>query len=244
MRRWIAMTLAALALASGCSGADETAASEELVALATAADTLTYSVVYRFRVLGQLEPAVTTAMEIRQDPPTTYRRFATTTLGSSDERITNTQWFIQRPDGDFVCFSSGDDDVTCRASPVPPAGLFGYAPVDEVFAAARRTDGFASVERADERTVAGEQAQCFGTQSHPVEATPDDRTPAPRFQPEGYRYEVCYSADGILVYASQEIVIPEEAELPEERRRSVLEARSVSRSVDPSDLELPGSVTE
>ena len=242
MRR-IAIALAVFALAAGCFGGDDGAAGEELVALATASDQLTYSVAYGFSLSGPLAEAVTTAMEIRQAPPTTYRRFATTTLTDDDERITNTQWFIQRADGDYVCFSGGDDDVTCQSSPTPPAGLFGYAPVDEVFAAARRTDGFASVARADERTVAGEQARCFSTQAHPTEATPGP-TPEPRFHVTRYAYEICYTQDGILVYARQEIVVDEGAELSEERRQTVLEARSVSRTVDPADLELPGPVAD
>lgn len=240
MRR---LAIVLVALATACSGGDEGAAAEELMTLATASDQLTYSVVYGFSLSGPLAEAVTTAMEIRQAPPATYRRFATTTLSDDDERVTNTQWFIQRSDGDYVCFAAGDDDVTCQASPTPPAGLFGYAPVDEVFDAARRADGFASVERAGDRTVAGEQARCFATQAHPIEVTPGP-TPEPRFSVTRYGYEICYTPDGILVYAQQEIVLDEADELPEERRESVLEARSISRTVDPSDLELPGPVAD
>lgn len=241
MRR-LALLAAALATTVACSGGGPDAV-EELTTLATSSDQLTYSVVYGFTLSGPLAEAVTTAMEIRQDPPTTYRRFATTTLTADGERVTNTQWFVQRPDGDFVCFAAGEDEPTCQLSPTPPAGLFGYAPVDEVFAAARREDGFRSVERADTRTVAREEAACFAAEAHPLELTPAP-SPEPRFTPTRYGYEICYTSDGILVYARQEIVVDEGAELSEERRSSVLEARSISRTVSSSDLELPGPLSD
>ncbi len=241
MRRMLGILVGLAVLAGACTiGEEEGEASEELTEIATSADGMGYKATYRFGLSGELAPAVETVMEVVQQPPQSVRRIDAATLDADGERITVSQWLVDLDDGSFAC-ADYDDGVRCVPRPAP-TGVFGYAQVDEMLRAVRDPENFRAVERTDRVRIAGEEGTCFMAAPQPATPAPI-RSPQPRFIPTTYRFEFCYTTDGILLRARRRIV----GDVPDDllgRTEATLEATSVSREVGPEDLRLPGPVDE
>lgn len=241
MRRPLALFIGSILLAGACTlGNDERDAAEELTEIATSADGMGYKATYRFGISGELAPAVETVMEIVQEPPQSLRRIQATTLDADGGRVTVSQWLIDREEGSFACADYADG-VKCVSRPAP-TGVFGYAQVDEMLRAVRDPENFRAVERTDRVRIAGEEGTCFMAAPQPATPAPV-RSPQPRFTPTVYRFEFCYTPDGILLRARRRIV----GDVPEDlrgRTEATLEATAVSRSVGPEDLRMPGPVDD
>ncbi len=214
-------------------------AGDELSQLSSAATDSTYAAIYRFTVTGQLAGAVTTRMEIVQDPPVSLRKLDTTTQPETGEPITLTSWFVRNADGDFACTTYPDVGVKCLADPIA-SGTFGNAQLDAFFDTPQEEGAFSSVrETARPVRVQGEEGQCF-------EAVPstDASTTSPQATvvTERFRFELCYAEDGILLRGRRTNLA--DADGGGSATESLVELVSLSRVVEPRELRLPGQVVQ
>jgi hypothetical protein len=232
----------ALALASGgCIFGDEAGdASGELRELATQSLAATYRATYRFDVTGPLAPAVTTVLKIAQAPPRSVRQLRTTTPGADGKPVTVEQWQAQGPGGTYSCTRYDDIGVRCLKNPLLSA-TFGSVRVDEFFDLPRGEGAFTSVKHVGgSPRIAGIKAECFTGVPQPPTAPPV-RSPQPRFTPERFSFELCYTPDGVLLRGRKTITGPVPTNV-EGRRSMSVEALTVSSNVKPADTRLPGPV--
>ena len=257
MRALLAI-LAVVALAgAGCRGDGDTPADEAAVRLqeiATSADTLTYKASYLYEQRGSARTGVETKLEIVQRPPESLRKIQTTTAGPNDETYTETSWLISKlPDGPsegaepefFTCFA-GDFTTKgeVRCVEVAPPGMFNRRDVNEIFEFVREpAKSFSRVEAVDGEEIAGEDATCFQAMHEakmpPIPSPAAGASPA-LFNPSVFRFHLCYSSDGVLLRAIRRIAEPVPS--GQGTNEAVLEATSVSRSVRPSEIRLPGEL--
>lgn len=235
--------LAAVALAAaGCFGGEaEPDVAERFHELAAAGDTVTYQAAYRFQMLGPLSEAVQTRLRIVQDPPASLRLAETTTATPDGDSVTIPQWIVQLERGNYAC-ARYSEDVACVET-AAPTSLFGLAVVDEIFRLARTPGSFASVEETEPIRVNGIRATCFKAATGTPDPTTPDPSPTPRFVPDRFVYEYCFSAEGILLRARRVIAgrVPADQQ---ERREMVLEVTAVDTDVAPEDIQLPGEVKD
>ncbi len=213
---------------------------EELSQLSSKAADATYAAIYRFTVTGQLAGAVTTRMEIVQDPPVSLRKLDTTTQPETGEPITLTSWFVRNADGDFACTTYPDVGVKCLADPVA-SGTFGNAQLDAFFDAPLDATAFTSVRKSGRPIrIEGEQGQCFEA----VPAGEDEGTAAPQATAatERFRFELCYAEDGILLRGRRTNLA--DTDRGGSTTEGLVEIVSLSRVVEPSELRLPGQVVQ
>lgn len=232
MRRSAALVVVLLALAA-CNRVRPTTApigaDAELRQLASGGRRVAYQAAYRYATAGSLAPGVTTRMTIAQRPPTSLRKLETSTTGIDGRTITVRSWAATDSQGNYSCTVYGELGVRCLRNELPPA-TFHSAQLDDLFDAPRRDGFFSDVSRAAARArIAGQVATCF-------EAVPAATGTSPR-------YELCYTADGILLRARRTLsgAAPSSADT---RRDAVVEAVTLSRSVSAADLRLPGPVTD
>lgn len=243
MSRLRLVPLLALFLASACLfRPNPEGAAGELNRLVNMGAETTYAATYRYVISGPLAEGRTTRMEIVQDPPVIVRKLEVFTNNPEGQPVATRSWQIRNDEGDFVCTDFGEEGVRCQPNPLL-SGTFGSAQLDEFFDTPRRTDAYESVAKASRTVrVAGEVGTCF--EAVPTTPTPAPVTsPQPAFTPERFRFELCYSEDGILLRGRRTI----QGEVPEnieDRRESVVEVVSVSRVVQRGELELPGPVVE
>jgi hypothetical protein len=214
-------------------------AGDELSQLSSVAGDATYAAIYRFTVTGQLAGAVTTRMEIVQDPPVSLRKLDTTTKPETGEPITLTSWFVHNADGDFACTSYPDVGVKCLADPIA-SGTFGNAQLDAFFDTPQEEGAFSSIRKSARPVrVQGEEGQCF-------EAVPtgDGSTTSPQatVATERFRFELCYAEDGILLRGRRTNLA--ETDSGGSATESLVELVSLSRVVEPRELRLPGQVVQ
>lgn len=240
--------VAALAIVGGtasCTSGPDTDAATELHRLALSSDELVYEARYSFGFSGPLAPAVRYTLTVAQEPPADLRSVETVTPAAEGEGTLEITSWRATQDGEHYACAEYAEGVRCKKN-VLPVDAFGLRIPDDMISLARTLDAFERVERSGSERIAGERGRCFqafgGPEPGPQTPQP---SPAPRFEPEGYTYDYCYASDGILLLARRTISgeIPEDIER-EQRREAVLEALAVSRSVDPSDLRLPGPVLE
>lgn len=231
-------------LVASCSlfRSSEEGAADELTEIATLATEATYAATYRFVISGPLAAGQTTRMEIVQDPPASLRKLEVFTNTPEGQPIRTASWLAQTAAGSFACAEYPELGVRCQRNPLAD-GTFGSATLDAFFDTPRVPNAYESVAKA-RRTVrvAGQVGTCF--EATPPSATPPPASsPQPSFVPERFRFELCYTEDGILVYGRRTILgeVPSEIE---ERRQTVVEVASVSRVVQRRELELPGPVTD
>lgn len=250
--------LAVLFVVTSCSPSPGKKSAEspaaELKQLATSNDARVFRVKYTYGLVGTLATAVETEMEYVQRPPDSLRRIQTATVGDKEsKRFTQAQWFIAAKGEFYSCYSLRfpDDSPKCLKSP-PPRGLYGYAQVDEVLGFVRNpSESFKSVKRSGEAKIAGVSAKCFVADGKPTRAplsTPapastasTNATSAPVFDPTEYRFDLCYSPDGILLRMKRTALgaSPSGSDSP---AAALLEATSLSRTVKPTAFDLPGEV--
>lgn len=229
-------------LTSSCflsgGGGDEAG---ELAGFLDRGESAIYAATYRFELAGPLAPAVTTRLEIVRDPPTAIRKLEAATPGDPDEPVTVRHWQITNGEGNFVCTDYAEVGVQCLPNPVN-SGTFGSAQVDAFFDLPADPDAFSSVVKAN-RTfrVAGEEASCFEATAVPPTPVPAVASPDRTVPVERFRYELCYASDGVLLRGRRALV---GAETDDNRRESLVEAVSVSRTVESGELGLPGPVVD
>jgi hypothetical protein len=203
-------------------------AAAELTQLTDAGARTAYHATYRYSTTGPLAPGVTTRLDIVQRPPTSIRELQTTTTGADGRQITVRTWQATDSRGSYSC-TDYPGGVRCITNPLP-AGTFRSAQLDDLFDAPRRAGFFGNVVRAGAQArIAGQVAACFlGSPSSAAEAA---------------TYELCYTADGILLRARRTLAgsVPVGVDT---RRDAVVEAVTVTRTVTPADLRLPGPITD
>lgn len=241
MRRTVAV--AALLLTTSCSvfGGSSDDATGELREIAQKGVAATYAATYRFTGVGRLAPGQTARLEIVQDPPTAIRMLETITPDAEGEPISLRSWQVRMRNKDYACTDYADVGIRCTEDPLAH-GTFNSNQLDSFFDAPREEGVFSGVGKA-RRTlrIAGQVATCF--QALEAEATPPPVTsPQPVATPDRFRYELCYTDDGILV-RGRRTNENERLEEGEQRTQFVVEAISVRRSVRRADLKLPGPVT-
>jgi len=227
-----------LVFLSSCFLKGSSGVSGNLVAFATRADKLTYEAIYNFNVTGQLAGGVSARAEIANEPPSVLRRLDTTTKPATGNLITVSSWFVTNASGHYACALYGGA-TRCTTDDLDTT-TFGYAPIDGFFQLPRRDGGFSSVRRATRPVrIRGEKGTCF--EGSPVEASPlPSSTAQPTIPAERYRYELCYSDDGILLRGRRTNLAVEEA--GGAAQDYVLEVVSITRVVQPSDVALPGPI--
>jgi hypothetical protein len=215
-------------------------AADELAAMSEKVTDATYAAIYRFGVTGQLAGAVTTRMEIVQDPPVSVRKLDTTTKPEEGEAITLTSWFVRNADGDFACTQYQDVGVRCLADPIA-SGTFGNAQLDAFFDTPHQSSSFTSVRKTSRPVrIQGEQGTCYEA----VPAPPSDDAVAtlqPTLASERFRFELCYAEDGILLRGRRTNLAEASGDTS---AGSLVELVSLSRVVEPRELRLPGQVVE
>ncbi|HVL81468.1 MAG TPA: hypothetical protein VM840_07755 [Actinomycetota bacterium] len=253
MRRLALVLVLALA-AAGCRGDDEGPgggddAAAALTEIAQKAEPLTYKATYRFQLRGPLAEGSETKLEIVQRPPESLRLFQTTTADADGKTFTESTWIVskladaQEPTSPLTFYSCWAGDRTTRGQvrchEAPPTGMFGRRQIDEVFEFVRRPrESFESVESLGSQSIAGEEAACFEA-VHQAEPPDPAVSPAP-FDPRRHKLQLCYSTDGILLRMHRSIDEPVPTGLGYVEQ--VLEATSVSRTVEDGEIELPGEV--
>ena len=227
------VVLAVVVAASGCSHVRPRSApigaAAELTQLADSGSKVIYQATYSYSTVGVLTPGITTRMQIVQRPPSSIRKLETSTPGPGGGSITVRSWQATDSRGNYSCTDYASLGVRCLPNSLP-AATFHSAQLDELFDAPRRAGFFSNVTRAAARArIAGQLATCFLG------------LPAPGA--EAASYELCYTSDGILLRARRTLSgsVPAGADA---RRESVVEASTVSRSVSPADLRLPGPITD
>jgi hypothetical protein len=240
MRTRVAAIAVASVVMTSCSlGNSPSDARDELAELAGLVDTATYAAVYRFAFTRQLAPGQATRMEITQQPPTTVRKLVESTRPEEGKPVDVTAWYIHNGQGDFACNEFPGVGVRCAKSPIERT-TFGSAKLDVFFDAPRRPSTFApNGVRKVARTVRikGQRGTCFEAVPKPPERAPSSPEPPP----ERYRYELCYAEDGILLAGKRTSLDDSGVGGGAE---SFVELVSVSRVVEPSELRLPGDVTD
>lgn len=241
MSRARLVPLLALLIATSCLfRSSPEGAAGELNEFANAGAEATYAATYRFLITGPLAEGRTTRMEIVQDPPVSIRKLEVFTNNAEGEPVPTRSWQARNERGNFVCTDYAEVGVRCQSNPLA-SGTFGSVQLDEFFDTPRRTDAYESVAKASRTLrIAGQVGTCF--EAVPASASPPPVTsPQPAFTPERFRFELCYSDDGIFLRGSKTI----QGEVPpnvEERRETVVEAVSVSHVVPRQELKLPGPV--
>jgi hypothetical protein len=237
MKRLVLVVLA-LATMGSCFLKNAPGESGNLVSFATRADKLTYEAIYNFSITGQLAGGVSARATISQSPPTVFHRLDTTTRPPQGDPITLSSWFITNADGHFACAEYGGA-TRCTQDDLQDTA-FGDRRLDGFFDLPRHPHALADV-RKDTRTVRihGEKGTCF--EGVPVEPSPGPATsPQPTVPSERYRYDFCYSDDGILLRGRRTDLTQEEA--GGSPQVYILDVVSITRVVQPSDVRLPGPV--
>lgn len=258
MRKLIALLCICALAASACSsggGKDKaTSPADDLKRLATLNDARVFHVKYSYGLAGTLATAVETEMEYIQKPPDSLRRIQTTTVGDKEsKRFTQVQWFIASGAEFYSCYSLRfpDDTPKCLKSP-PPRGLYGYSQIDEVLGFVRDPKAaFKTVKAAADTKIAGLKTKCFIADAKPTRAplsTPEaastpnpNGTSPPIFDPTEYRFDLCYSNDGILMRMRRTAQGPL-ASGQQAPAAALFEATSLTRTVKAADFKLPGEV--
>jgi hypothetical protein len=237
MKRILAASVALVALSS-CFLKGSSGVSGNLTAFATRADKLRYEAIYNFNITGQLAGGVSARAEIAQDAPSVLRRLDTTTKSASGNPTTVSSWFVTNASGRYACAQYGGA-TRCTSDVLDPT-MFGYAPIDGFFQLPRQVSAFSSVRKATRPVrIRGEKGTCF--EGIPVEPSPPvSSTAQPTLPAQRYRYELCYSDDGILLRGRRTNLALEEA--GGAAQDYVLEVVSITRIVQPSDLRLPGPI--
>jgi len=235
MKRVIALAVALTALSS-CFFKNTPGASGSLQTFATRADKLAYEAIYNFGITGQLAGGVSTRLEIAQSPPAVLRRLDTTSRPSLGSPITISSWFVSNASGHYACAQYGG---ATRCTPDNVASsTFGDAQVDGFFDLARQPDGFDSVRRETSPVrIQGERGTCFEGAPVTPSASPVRNAQA-TLPPERFHYELCYSDDGILLRGRRTNLA--EVEAGGTSQDYVLEVVSITRVVQPADVQLPG----
>ncbi len=241
MKRVAAAALLVLAVATSCVFGDSPqGAADELVDVAEGAAETTYAAIYRYQLTGPLAPAVRTRLEIVQAPPVSVRKLETATPDSEGKLVSLRSWQVRNERGDYSCTDYTNLGVRCIANPIA-GGTFGSAQIDEFFDAPAKEGAFSSVVKSSRRfRTLNQQGTCY--EAVPVAPTePPISSPQPVVTPERFRYELCYTDDGILLRGRRTIL----EDVESGRQREVLvEAVSISRVVEPDELRLPGPVAD
>lgn len=239
MKRTAGTGLALIFLATGCFfGGSPRGAADELTQLAAKVADATYAAVYRFDFERQPAPGVATRLEIVQQPPTTVRKVESSTKREDGQTVAVKAWYVHNEEGDFACNEYEGVGVRCQRDPVAGAS-FGSAKLDVFFDAPRTDRAFSNVVK-DARTIRieGQAATCF-------EAVPAVPSPGPTASPspaaERYRYELCYTPDGILLRGRRTTL---DDSGPASNAESFVEIASLSRVVEAGELRLPGPVVD
>jgi hypothetical protein len=239
--------LALTLLSSSCIfGSSPRGAADELTQLAEKVSEATYAAVYRFNFTRQPAPGVATRLEIVQRPPTTVRKVESSTKREDGKTVAVKAWYVHNNQGDFACNEYEEVGVRCQRNPVARA-TFGSAKLDIFFDTPRTSQAFSEVVK-DARTVriGGHQATCF--EGIPASPSPSrslapsgSAAASPAATAERYRYELCYASDGILLRGRRTTL---DDGGPASNAESFVEVASLSRVVEPSELELPGPVVD
>jgi hypothetical protein len=240
MKRIVALSLVFLSLSACLFKNSSDSGSGGLSSFATRADTLTYEAIYNFGISGQLAGGVSTRLEIAQVPPATLRRLDTTTRPAKGSPISISSWFVTNANGHFACALYGG---ATRCTPDPVAGRgFGDAQIDGFFDLPRKEDSFDSVRKSTRPfRLKGEKGTCFEAVPVTPSAAPIS-SPQPTLPAERFHYELCYSDDGILLRARRTNLA--EVEAGGQSQDYLLEAVSITRVVQPSDVRLPGPIVK
>ncbi len=232
----IAVACACFVLLSSCLFKGSSGESGNLVSFATRADKIAYEAIYNFDISGQLAGGVSVRATIAHDPPAVLRRLDTTTKPSSGSPITVSSWFVTNTTGHYACAQYGGA-TRCSTDDLDSTE-FGDARLDAFFDAPRRADAFASVRKATRPVrIASEKGTCF--EASPAEPSPSpSHSPEPTIPAEHYRYDLCYSDDGILLRGRRIDLTAEEA--GGQAQTYLLDVVSITRVVQPSDVRLPG----
>jgi hypothetical protein len=233
--------VALLALTASCSlfQSSEEGAADDLNEFANAGSEAAFVVSYQFRISGPLAEGRTTRIQIVQKPPISIRKIEIVTNDSKGKPTTTRSWLARTEKGNYSCtdYTVG---VRCLSDPLA-SGTFGNAVLDEFFDTPRKDAVYSSVVKTPRSVrIAGEVGTCF--EAVPVAPTaPPITSPQPKFTPERFRFDLCYSDDGILLRGRRTI----QGEVPEnvdERKEATVEALTVSRVVQDQELRLPGPV--
>jgi hypothetical protein len=238
VRRLLVVPLAFLLLATSCVfGGSKSGAADELEALAARVETATYAAVYRFAFTRQFAPGITTRMEITQDPPVTVRKVDTTTKPATGKAVTLTTWYIHNAGGNYVCNRYAQVGTRCSKTALARTS-FGSEKLDVFFDAPRTAGSFGSVRKGSRpERIQGHQGTCFEA----VPAAPSPEAASSEPTDERFRFELCYSEDGILLRGKRTTLDDSGAAANAE---SFVEIISLSRVVEPRELRLPGEIVE
>jgi hypothetical protein len=234
--------MALIALSSSCSLFQSSAegAADDLNEFANAGAEATFLAGYQFKISGPLAEGRTTRIQIVQKSPIAIRKVEIVTKDREGNQLTTRSWLASNDKGSYSCTDYAEVGVRCLPNPLA-SGTFGNAQLDEFFDTPRKEGAYSSVVKTPRSVrIAGEVGTCF--EAVPVAPTPPPITsPQPRFVPERFRYDLCYSDDGILLRGRKTIQgeVPENVE---ERKETIVEALTVSRVVQPQELRLPGPV--
>ena len=236
MRRLIGVVLLCLALQACFLKSSTSGEANELAKLASKVSKTTYAAVYRFAFKQQPAPGETDKLEITQSLTTNVRQLQQSTRSLDNKTVTLRSWYITRTTGSFACTEYPTSGVQCMKDPIART-TFGSAKFDVYFDAPKDAASYSSVRKiARSDRIANQPATCFETV--PAEASPSPGTPEPD---EGrFRYELCYASDGILL-RGQRTTLDEGGGGDAD---TLIEAVSISRVVDPSELRLPGPLVD
>ena len=237
MKRLTIVAVIACAVGQACFlSSSKSGAANELAALANKVSETTYAAVYEFVFTSQPAPGETDKLEISQMPPTTLRELQQSTRSADNKTLSIRNWYLTRATGSFACTEYPNVGVKCMKDPIQHA-TFGSAKFDVYFDDPKDPTSYASVRKiARSDRIAGQQATCFETA--PAEPSPPPPTSEPA---EGrYRYELCYTSDGILLRGRRATL----DEAAGGAADTVVQAISISRVVEPGDLRLPGPVVD
>jgi hypothetical protein len=230
----LASAAVAIALAAaGCSHVRPSSApigaASELTQLADTGAKTIYRATYRYSTAGPLVPGVATRMQIVQRPPSSIRKLETSTPGANGGTVTVRTWQTTDARASYSCTDYAEVGVRCLPNALPPA-TFHSAQLDELFDAPRRSGFFGNVARAGARArIAGQVATCF--EGRPVVGA------------DSARYELCYTADGILLRARRTLNASVSSGV-DARREALVEAIAITHGVKATDLRLPGPITD
>lgn len=234
----IALALACFVLLGSCVFKSSSGESGNLTSFATRADKVAYEAIYNFAISGQLAGGVSARATIVQDPPAQLRRLDTTTRPSTGSPITVSSWFVTDASGRYACANYGGA-TRCTTDDLDST-VFGDARLDIFFDAPRHPDAFASVRKATRPVrIAGEKGTCF--EASPAEPSPSpSRSPQVTVPADQYRYDLCYSDDGILLRGRRTDLTAEQS--GGQAQTYLLDVVSITRVVQPADVRLPGPV--